>query len=252
MPSFNSAGLNLAYEDEGSGEAVLLVHGFGSNLRVNWRDAGWFKTLNEAGYRVVAIDNRGHGRSAHPHDPAAYGIPVMADDAIRLLDHLGIAVANIMGYSMGASIATWATLTHASRISRLILGGLAYNVVRGVGGDETIAQVMEAPVMPGDASAKARAYRQFGEPTRSDLPALAACMRAIRHPIAAQDLGRILQPVLVVAGENDDVAGSVDDLVALFHNARGVVLPRRNHMNAVGDRGYKEAVLAFLAERVAS
>jgi pimeloyl-ACP methyl ester carboxylesterase len=204
------------------------------------------KTLTEAGRRVIAMDNRGHGRSGKPHDPASYSVPLMAEDARRLLDHLGIVQASVMGYSMGASIATWLTLTRPERVSHLILGGLAHNVVKGVGGYEELAVALEAPELPATASARAQAYREFAEQTRSDRQALAACMRGIRQPIPEKDFAQITCPVLVVAGELDEVAGPVDKLVALIPHAKGVVLPRRNHMNAVGDRGYKAAVVEFL------
>jgi pimeloyl-ACP methyl ester carboxylesterase len=246
MPSFKSGAVTIAYDDEGEGEAVLLIHGFGSNAHVNWREPGWVDTLVKSGRRAIAMDNRGHGRSGAPHDIAAYSVPQMAEDARSLLDHLGIVRAAVMGYSMGASIATWLTLTHPERVSHLVLGGLAWNVVRGVGGHEDLALALEAPALARDASPKQKAYRAFAEQTNSDRQALAACMRGIRQPIAEAELSQIRCPVLVVAGELDDVAGPVDKLVALIPGARGVVLPRRNHMNAVGDKGYKEAVLAFL------
>jgi pimeloyl-ACP methyl ester carboxylesterase len=246
MPSFNSDGVEIAFDDEGEGEAILLIHGFGSNARVNWRDTGWFNTLNEAGRRVIAIDNRGHGRSGAPHEPSHYSVPIMAEDARRLLDHLGIVQASVMGYSMGASIATWHTITHPARVDHLILGGLASNIIRGVGGHEELAAALEAPSLSPDASPKAKDYRQFAEQTKSDRLALAACMRGIRHPIAEGELASIACPVLIVCGELDEVAGSVDKLVSLIPGAKGVVLPRRNHMNTVGDRGYKKAVLEFL------
>ena len=248
MPSFNSGGVEIAFDDEGNGEPILLVHGFASNARVNWHDTGWVKTLTEAGRRVIAIDNRGHGRSAAPHDPALYTVPEMAEDLRRLLDHLGVIKTAVMGYSMGASISTWLAIAHPDRVDRLILGGLASNVVRGVGGYEDAALVLEAAQLPSDATPKALAYRSFAEQTKSDRLALAACMRSIRHPVSEAELAAISCPVLVVAGENDEVAGSVAALVALIPGAQGVVLPRRNHMNAVGDRGYKQAVADFLRQ----
>lgn len=246
MPSFKSGNLEIVFDDIGNGEPIVLVHGFGSNARVNWHDTGWVKTLTEAGRRVVAVDNRGHGRSAAPHDKAAYSVPVMAEDVRGLFDHLGIIRAAVMGYSMGASISTWFTLAHPERVSHLVLGGLAYNVVKGVGGHEELAQALDAEQLPADASPRAKAYRQFAEQTKSDRKALAACMRGIRQPIPEAEFAHITCPVLVVSGELDDVAGSVDKLVALMPHAEGVVLPNRNHMNAVGDRGYKQAVLNFL------
>ncbi len=75
MHSFTSDGLRLSYVDiapaEGAGDPVLLIHGFASNHAVNWVNTLWTKTLTGAGYRVIALDNRGHGQSDKPHDPAA-------------------------------------------------------------------------------------------------------------------------------------------------------------------------------------
>ena len=74
MPQFSHDGLELAYIDEGpsDGQPILLVHGFASNIKVNWISPGWVHTLNGAGYRTIAFDNRGHGglsdQSGGPRD----------------------------------------------------------------------------------------------------------------------------------------------------------------------------------------
>ncbi|MCJ7527412.1 MAG: alpha/beta hydrolase, partial [Methyloceanibacter sp.] len=115
MQSFDSDGVRIAYIDEGEGEPILLIHGFASNIAANWCDAGWVRTLTEAGRRVVAYDNRGHGQSEKLYDPSLYGAPLMAEDARRLLDHLAIARADVMGYSMGGRIATFLVLANETR-----------------------------------------------------------------------------------------------------------------------------------------
>jgi len=107
---FESGGFRLAYRDEGQGVPVLLVHGFASSSWVNWVATGWFQTLLEADYRVIAIDNRGHGLSSKTYDPEAYYPQMMADDASALLRHLGLGSAHIMGYSMGARICAFMAL----------------------------------------------------------------------------------------------------------------------------------------------
>ena len=84
MPKFSSDGVEIAFLDEGAGEPVLLIHGFASNRQVNWVDTGWTGTLLRAGYRVIALDNRGHGESEKLYDEAAYGAAIMAEDARRL------------------------------------------------------------------------------------------------------------------------------------------------------------------------
>src|ERR1700726_3165835 len=104
MPSFSHDGAEIAFFDEGAGEPIVLVHGFASNKEVNWVAPGWVTTLARAGRRVIALDNRGHGASTKLYDPAAYHSERMAGDVVALLDHLGIATADVMGYSMGARI----------------------------------------------------------------------------------------------------------------------------------------------------
>src|SRR4029077_8217460 len=116
MNSFTSDGIEIAYLDEGEGEPILLIHGFASNLVANWIDPGWMRTLVAAGRRVIAYDNRGHGRSGKLYDPNAYGAPSMAEDGRRLLDHLGIARADVMGYSMGAGVATFLARAPPKRV----------------------------------------------------------------------------------------------------------------------------------------
>jgi pimeloyl-ACP methyl ester carboxylesterase len=245
MHTFNSAGVEIAYHDEGQGHPVLLIHGFASNWRVNWQATGWVKTLVEAGYRVVAIDNRGHGESEKLYEPTRYSAPMMSDDAARLLEHLKIRSARVMGYSMGARISAFLTMQRPELVEKVVLAGLAERLVTGVGGAEQIADGLEAPTLQDVKDPGARSFRVFAEQTKSDRKALAACIRSSRVKIKEEALARISCPVLVVAGEVDDVAGKVQPLVDMIPGARGVVLPGRNHMNAVGDMTFKREVLGF-------
>jgi pimeloyl-ACP methyl ester carboxylesterase len=246
MQKFNSAGVDIAFSDEGEGEPILLIHGFASNGRVNWKATGWTKTLAGAGYRVITIDNRGHGESEKLYDSEKYSASIMADDAARLLDHLAIQQAAVMGYSMGARISAFLTLQHPQKVSRVVFAGLAERMVLGVGGSEDIHFGLLAESWRDVKDSNARAFRLFAETTKSDLKALAACIRSSRVKIKPEALATIACPVLVVAGELDDISGNVQPLVDMIPTAKGVVLPGRNHMNAVGDGGFKKAVLAFL------
>lgn len=248
MHKFNSAGVEIAYETAGEGTPILLIHGFASTGRVNWWNTGWVKTLVAAGRQVITFDNRGHGASEKLYDSQLYPATEMAEDAARLLDHLAIPVADVMGYSMGARVSAFLAIRHPDRVRRAVFAGLASRMITGVGGGEAIARGLEATSGDEIVDPGARAFRDFAEQTRSDLRALAACIRSSREKISVAELRGITVPVLVVAGEKDDIAGDVETLVAAIPRARGLVLPGRNHMNAVGDRSYKEAVLAFLAE----
>ncbi len=246
MPSFNSDNVAIAYEEEGEGTPILLIHGFASNGRVNWWGTGWVKALAKAGHRVITIDNRGHGASQKLYDPACYAAATMAEDALRLLDHLTIAKADVMGYSMGARIAAFLTIRHPTHVRRAVFAGLAERMMTGVGGGTAIAEALEAPSINDVTEPNAKGFRAFAEQTGSDLKALAACMRASRVKITPEELRGVAVPVLVVAGSDDAIAGAVEPLVAAIPGARGLTLQGRGHMNAVGDRRFMAEVLAFL------
>ncbi len=248
MQTFSSDGVEIAFTDSGEADRspVVLIHGFASNLATNWENTGWTATLGKAGYRVIAFDNRGHGHSEKLHDLALYGAPIMAEDARRLLDHLAIPVAHVMGYSMGARISAFLALNHPVRVRSLVFGGLGYNMVRGMAGTGPIAHALEAPSIDDVTNPTARTFRAFAEQTKSDLKALAACIRSSRDPIRAEDVARLTCPVLVAVGSEDVVGGPAEDLARLIPGAEAFTIPGRDHMKAVGDRNFKDAVVAFL------
>jgi pimeloyl-ACP methyl ester carboxylesterase len=253
MDFFSSDGVRIAYLDvvpaSGSGDPVVLVHGFASNHAVNWVNTMWVKTLGDAGYRVIALDNRGHGRSDKLYRPEDYHTEVMADDVRRLLDHLGIERADVMGYSMGARITAFLALRHPERVRSAMLGGLGSHLVEGVGLPLGIADAMEAPSADALQDPMQRMFRLFAEQTKSDLKALAACIRGSRQVLSRDEVARIAVPSLVSVGTKDPIAGSPHDLAALMPNARALDIPGRDHNLAVGDKTHKQGVLAFLAER---
>lgn len=249
MPSFDSDGVEIAFIDEGEGEPLLLIHGFASNIAANWVDPGWVRTLTQSGCRVIAYDNRGHGRSEKLYDPDVYGAPLMAEDARRLLDHLGITRADVLGYSMGARIAAFFTLAHPERVRSLILGGLGINMVRGVVGSGPIAKALEAPRIEDVTNDTARSFRAFAEQTKSDLKALAACIRGPREKITPERLATIAVPTLIAVGSKDVIAGSGAELATLIPGAQFLDIPGRDHMRAVGDATFKQGVLDFLTQR---
>lgn len=249
MQTFNSDGVRIAFMDEGSGDPILLIHGFASSVKDNWVDPGWVGFLTQSGFRVVAIDNRGHGESDKLHNPKAYAAPLMAEDARRLLDYLGIARADVMGYSMGARITAFLALQHPGRVRSAIFAGLGGNMVRPMAGTGPIAHALEAESIEDVTNPTARTFRAFAEKTGSDLKALAACIRGARDPISREAIATVACPVLVVTGSEDVIGGRAEELAALIPGAEALTVPRRDHMRTVGDRVYKEGVLAFLRRR---
>ncbi len=246
---FSSEGIEIAFIDEGKGEPILLIHGFGSNMAVNWSLTGWIDSLRKAGRRVVAFDNRGHGQSQKLYEPAAYHPAEMAKDAANLLAHLGIPQADVMGYSMGARIAAFLALARPELVRSLIIGGLGMALVDGMEGQDEIVAALEAPsleAVPGDTG---RIYRKFADQTGADLRALAACMRGSRATIATAELAAIAAPTLIAVGSKDKVAGSGEGLARLIPGAEFLEIPGREHLPATGDRVFKDAALDFLGRR---
>ena len=249
MQAFDSDGVCIRFIDEGDGDPVLLVHGFASSVRYNWLDPGWVSLLRRKGYRVIAYDNRGHGESEKLYEPHAYQPSAMMEDARRLLDHLGIARTDAMGYSMGARLTAFLALAHPQRVRSAIFGGLGGNMTRPMAGTGPIAHALEAGSIDEVVNPTARTFRAFAEKTGSDLAALAACIRGSREPISREMVAKIACPVLVATGTEDVIGGAAEELAQLIPGAQALPIPRRDHMLAVGDRVYKEGVLAFLAGR---
>lgn len=247
MPLFQADAVEISYLDEGEGEPILLIHGFASNKQVNWVYPGWVDTLIKAGRRVIAVDNRGHGESTKFHDPEAYGAPQMAEDAFQLIEHLGFEQVDVMGYSMGARISAFLALKHPEKVRRVILGGLGYGMITGIGDPEPIASALESDRIQDIPDRTGRAFRAFAEQTGSDRQALAACMRSSRQKISEEEVSRITVPALVAVGTKDDIAGSPQRLADLMPNAQVLEIPNRDHMVAVGDKVFKQGVLDFLS-----
>ena len=249
MSYFRNGTVEIAYLDEGAGEPIVLVHGFASTKEVNWVNPGWVRTLTGAGRRAIALDNRGHGASSKLYNPAAYHSATMADDVRALLDHLRIERADVMGYSMGARIAAFLTVNHPARVRSVVMGGLGIRMVKEVGLPDKVAAALEAPSLADVSDPTGRMFRSFAEQTKSDLKALAACIRGNRQILSRAQVAAIKAPVLVAVGTDDKVAGPAQELAALIPGAQALDIPDRDHMLAVGDKVFKAGVLDFLNHR---
>ncbi|MGB8363156.1 MAG: alpha/beta fold hydrolase [Rhizomicrobium sp.] len=239
-------GVRIAYETMGNGEAVVLVHGFASSRVQNWKDTGWYETLTGAGYRVIALDCRGHGDSDKPHDPAAYDYGIMAEDIVAVMDAADAGRAFLMGYSMGGFIGMHVLMDHPDLLRKVVIAGVGSSYLgRAFGSREAIADALVTPDKSTISDPVQKTFRDFAEQGGKDRVALAACMRANRRPFTAAELKQSKRPVLVVCGENDALTGSPGPLADVFGDGRAVVVPRRDHMTTVGDKIYKQAVLDF-------
>jgi pimeloyl-ACP methyl ester carboxylesterase len=249
MPSFHNGDIQIAYLDEGEGDPILLVHGFGSTKDVNWVYPGWVSELKKNGRRVIALDNRGHGESAKLYDPAAYGIPAMAGDVTALMDHLNIERADIMGYSLGGRMTAWLALNQPQRLRSAILGGIGIGLIEGGGPGENVAAALEAPSLDDVTDPVGRTFRAFADQTRADRRALAACMRGSRKLMTKEEATGITVPTLIAVGSKDEIAGNAQALAKIIPGSKVLDIPNRDHMRAVGDKVYKSGVLDFLSQR---
>jgi len=244
MAFFDSAGVKIHYEEYGSGEPAVLVHGFAASAEANWVTPGCVDSLKPH-FRVITLDCRGHGQSDKPHDPAAYGSE-MEDDVIRLMDHLGVQRTRLMGYSMGGRISAGLLVRFPERFQAVVLGGFGVGAqMRDPARQKAIAQALLAGDSAAIADETAKGFRAFAEANHNDLKALAACMSADREPIDPAAFARNKVPVELVVGTKDEAIGSARKLRDMIAGARLVEIEGRHHLNAPGDQRYKDAALAF-------
>ena len=243
-----SDGYDIAYDCQGDGLPVVLIHGFGANRHITWSNTSWYQTILRAGHKLIAIDCRGHGESDKPHDPEDYDEGRMAMDIIAVLAALEIPEVDVMGYSMGSQLAIRLMHDAPGRVRRAVLGGIGDRYFRpSKERAETIAKALLARDPSKITDPVAREFRVFCERAGDDLVAMAACMRRPSRVFTPEELHLLPQKVLVVAGEQDDWAGSPEGLARAFSDGQALVVPKRNHHSTVGDRVYKDAATAFLA-----
>jgi pimeloyl-ACP methyl ester carboxylesterase len=242
---FDSDGVRLHFEVDGPerGMPLVAVHGFASDYQLNWVGSRWQETLTNAGFRVIGLDCRGHGHSDKPHDPAAYAVDVMAGDVTRLLDHLDVATTSYLGYSMGARIGLEVVLDTPDRVSRAVLGGIgAAGAIDRAG---AIARALRAGEPTADPVAQTF-YKFASARPINDLQALAACIEGLQPDAIPARLAAIKTPILIVVGDQDQIARGAPELVELIPSSRLVMIAGRDHMSAVPARDFKRVALEFL------
>src|SRR6478609_5178723 len=233
MPSFHNGDVEISYLDEGEGDPIVLVHGFASTKNVNWVYPTWVSELKKNGRRVIALDNRGHGDSAKLYDSEDYHIGIMAGDVIALMDHLKIARADMMGYSLGGRMTAWLAHRAPERLRSAILGGIGIGLIEGGGPGEKVAQALEADSLEDVTDPVGRTFRAFADQTRSDRRALAACLRGSRGLMTEAEVAGIEVPTLIAVGTKDEIAGSAQELADVIPGAEVLNIPNRDHMRAV-------------------
>jgi len=255
----DSGGTWIHYTDEGAGEPVLLLHGFGNCGQWQWRDKGHVNVLAKE-YRVITMDTRGHGRSGKPRAPEEYGMK-MVEDVVRLLDHLHLEKVHLVGYSMGGFITLKFAVTHPERVISAAACGAGWEEANEENRQfsESVAVALES------GSGYGPLRKRLGMPDRSptwtdrlkmrlatsyfnDARALAAVARGSRHlTLTAEELQRNEVPVLTVIGSEDGLLGEAQALTEHMKHHELVVMEGRNHMNTSSTGEFLSAIMDFLA-----
>lgn len=253
---FDSAGVRMQYADEGAGEPVILIHGFATNHEVNW--ATVIPALR-GDYRIVALDNRGHGRSARPTGERTYGLH-MVDDVRRLMDHLQLRQAHVVGYSMGGLIAGKFLAEPPDRVRSAVIGGISctppddrwrecmaatvssLEAGRGLGPlFDFLGQDLEPAVVSG---------MKANVPPAADQAFMAACIRQFPEFAGPEEkLAANTRPVLAIIGDKDPFKAAVDRMDACMGNLDDVVIPVADHLTAFTDPRFARETRRFLDEQ---
>lgn len=156
--TFDSNGIEIRYVTQGKGEAIVAIHGWMGDSSMWGRDLrGETKLTGMPGFRAIAIDCRGHGQSGKPHGVEKYGVE-LARDVLRLLDHLQIEKAHLIGYSSGAFVVGKVAAMAPQRVLSLLYGGQA-PLLRAL--EPTAAEPKDAK--KSDAEAKASEVEIFAK-----------------------------------------------------------------------------------------
>jgi pimeloyl-ACP methyl ester carboxylesterase len=241
-------GVPLATYDAGEPDAptVLAVHGFSSSAYANWWATGWARELVRAGYRILALDQRGHGASGKPLDPRAYSMAALVADVQAVLDTYLVDEIAFVGYSLGARVGWHASLAGAHLITRSVLGGIPD------GDPLTRFRVDEARAfLEGGRPVTdrlTRAYLDLANSTSgNELPALVALVEGMRGGEQPDPENPPQQPTLFATGSDDPILPRTRRLAEATPRGELYEIPGRNHFNAPTSRPFRTHALGFLA-----
>lgn len=242
-------GLKLATYSWGELDAptVLCVHGFGSSTRDNWVLTGWVRALLRSGFRVLAIDQRGHGASEKPHDPAAYEMAALVDDIRIVLDTYLVDSVRYLGFSLGGRVGWQVAVDSPERVERAVLGGIPDGTpLARLKVDQARAFIEHGTPVDDPAT---RRYVSLAERLPgNDLRALVAVAEGMRLGDNDPDPSSPpQQPVLFATGSEDPILEQSRRLASLTPRGEFFEIPDRHHVNAPGARAFRDAGTAFLS-----
>lgn len=260
MPQISANGASLHYRFDGpeAGDVVMLSNSLASNLTMWDPQIG---PLTEAGFRVLRYDSRGHSQSDAPTGP--YSIEQLAEDAVALMDALGLGAVHFCGLSKGGMVAQMLGTRHGGRVRTLaICDSAAY-----AGPKDTWQGRIDTAEKDGmDAIVDGTIERWFTPAGHARLPkeiakvrqmilstpvaGFVACCQAIRDMDQRETIPAVATPTLVIVGAEDPGTppAKAKEIQSLIPGAEYVELPEAAHLsNIEAADGFNRAVLDFLA-----
>lgn len=231
----DAGGVRLRFTDEGTGTPVVFLHGFAESFQAGWVESGVATAVQSAGFRFIAFDQRGLGGSEKPQLQSFYGIQ-MVRDVIRLMDHLEIRQAHVVGYSMGAAVALKLLTQHPDRVLSATLSGYGTPPL-----PETMSRELEDEIRRNLVLMKLE--------STNDVRALALISLGWREWLVDDvRLGMNAIRSLILIGEADVFLKHSEDLATTL-NASKLVKVSGDHGSARGNPAYHQALIRFLLGR---
>lgn len=229
-----------------NGQPVVAVHGFASAGLLNWHHSGWTRVLSRAGFRVIAIDQRGHGASSKPQTSDAYTMSLLVEDLLAVLDTFMLDETSFVGYSLGARVGWQACIDLPDRINRAVLGGIPDgDPLTRFRTDEARAFI-DAGTPPTDRLTAA--YVTMASGIRgNDLGALISLVEGMRGGVQPDPENPPRQPVLFATGSEDSILEKSRALASAAPHGTFFEIPGRNHFNAPTSKDFRAAALEFLS-----
>lgn len=255
---FDSAGVRIHYTEAGRGTPLILIHGFADTANIQWWQTGRVKALAKD-YRVITPDVRGHGRSDKPHDPSQYGAQ-LAEDLVRLLDHLKIDKAHVVGFSMGGFITLKMAAMHPERLLSVAPCGTGW--MEPTPANVTFSEDVASAVERGGPGPLLKRLGVLDRPLRwwerivakaalswfNDSQALAALMRGFPGlSVTEEQLRSNKVPALTLIGSRDGFLPEAKALADHMANHELAVLEGADHMDADRTEPFLTKLRAFLA-----
>jgi pimeloyl-ACP methyl ester carboxylesterase len=225
---------------------VVFLHGWGGSAAGTWLASKLPERLHDRGRVCVVVDLPGHGartrQAGAPSEPSDY------DAIVEMVDR-GLppeAALDIVGFSLGAKIGLVLASRRPERVRRLVAAGVGSNIFAAEPAGPALSAVLRNGITPG-TGARIRRSAVYALQSGGDPDAMAACLTRHWQAPTPHELARIESSVLLVAGDEDDVVGSVDELAACLPKAKVCRLRGIDHLATPYATELHDLTLEFLA-----